>query len=446
MNWRFWRAPKEPKSTHKVEIVPVVLLPHNNADSLSIVKVYGYQCVVRTEDWVGVDKAAYIQPDSVVPQRKEYEFLIPVSHGGVWEPRYQRITARKLRGERSEGLLMPAPRGSKIGDNVAERMGITRYVSPAERRELDQNEQRGSFFSRINGRGRRGLSFPGNERGPSIWIPVYDLENFFRYGDAFSDGTAVLLRDCPAVLDGLATPGLQSAGAAVQSSDESVQPVLADEVCITEKIHGCNARFVWSSADKRMFAGSRTTWKRPFYSIPSRKFFRGLLEFLKICKPLSKPATDDWNTTLVANPTIGEWCRAHPDHVLFGEIYGDVQDLKYGHGPGQRSFVGFDVFHKGEWWSWQQIQDSLEQFGVPYVPVLYKGAFNRDIVLRCVDGNTLIHKAGKQMREGCVIRMLNSEPLFEKRGYPGRKILKAVSSAYLERSSKDENPQPNVGG
>ena len=37
------------ESTHRVEIVPVNLEPHPNADTLSIVRVFdGYTCVVRT--------------------------------------------------------------------------------------------------------------------------------------------------------------------------------------------------------------------------------------------------------------------------------------------------------------------------------------------------------------------------------------------------------------
>jgi hypothetical protein len=49
------------ESTHRVEIVPVNLEPHPNADTLSIVRVFdGYTCVVRTADWEGVPFAAYI--------------------------------------------------------------------------------------------------------------------------------------------------------------------------------------------------------------------------------------------------------------------------------------------------------------------------------------------------------------------------------------------------
>ena len=61
--------------THKAEVVPVVLEKHPNADKLSIVRVYNFTVVVNTEDWQGVEKAVYIQPDSVLPDKPEYRFL-----------------------------------------------------------------------------------------------------------------------------------------------------------------------------------------------------------------------------------------------------------------------------------------------------------------------------------------------------------------------------------
>src|SRR5271168_2975544 len=61
--------------THKVEVVPVKLEPHPNADRLSVVRVYNFTVVVNTADWQGVEKAAYVQPDSVLPDTSEYRFL-----------------------------------------------------------------------------------------------------------------------------------------------------------------------------------------------------------------------------------------------------------------------------------------------------------------------------------------------------------------------------------
>ena len=110
-------------STHKVEVVPVELELHPNADTLSIVKVFGYTAVVKTEQWKDHRVGAYIPPDSVVPDSPEYAFL----NG------HFRIKARRYGGVMSQGLLMPVPLGDfQVGDDVAEVMGVTHYVPPEE--------------------------------------------------------------------------------------------------------------------------------------------------------------------------------------------------------------------------------------------------------------------------------------------------------------------------
>ena len=127
--------------TYPVRVVPVRLEPHPNADSLSIVRVGGFQCVVRTSAWENVDIGAFVPPDSVVP-----EALAPV-------PGATRIRAVKLRGEYSEGLLVPAPEGAAIGDDVADVLGITHYEPVPEERGIQQGDS------------------------PPSWCPTYDLDN-----------------------------------------------------------------------------------------------------------------------------------------------------------------------------------------------------------------------------------------------------------------------------
>jgi len=384
----------EVKSTHRAEVVPVILEKHPNADALSIVRVGGYQLCVRTEDWLDVDKGVYIQPDSIVPDRPEYAFLgtpirnsdgIVVGHEPL-RPKDRRITAKKFRKERSEGLLMPAPAGSLLGENVASILGIERYVSPAD---LKDQQPPVNMWDRINRRGRRGLSFSGNERGPSIWVPVYDLENWYRFMDLFED----------------------------------------DYVVITEKIHGANFRAVYSSLDERLFVGSRTTWKSPTQHI----FEPGLLNFIQYRLGWKKPTeitlSNWWLDAAKKYPGIELFCRANPDCILFGEVYGaGIQDLTYG--LQEQSLVAFDIFERGAYWSWSEVHAACLQYGIPSVPILYKGIYSENAVRAYIDGYTLLGSNPKQIREGCVIRT-DGLPLTM------RKILKAVSSAYLERSNKD---------
>lgn len=113
-------------STHEANVVPVVLEPHSNADSLSIVMVGEFQLVVRRDDWVGKDKGIFIPPDAIVDvSREEFRFL---DRGRPFE----RIKCIKLRGEYSTGLLIHAPEDSQIGDDYFDKLGLSWWDSESE--------------------------------------------------------------------------------------------------------------------------------------------------------------------------------------------------------------------------------------------------------------------------------------------------------------------------
>ena len=65
------------KSTHKAFVKAIKLEKHPDPETtaLSLVKIGGWEVVVRTEDWIGVDKGVYIQPDTLVPDSGPFEFL-----------------------------------------------------------------------------------------------------------------------------------------------------------------------------------------------------------------------------------------------------------------------------------------------------------------------------------------------------------------------------------
>ncbi len=178
-------------STHQVEVVEIKeLLPHPNADKLAIVPIWEYRVCVDKTQWKVGDLAAYIVPDSIVDtSRPEFSFL---SSG--------HIKVKKLRGQISQGLLVPAPAGAKVGDNVASLLGVTRYEPVVHGMKEEDNE---------------------DTSGPLGWCPKYDVENFYRYSRLFVQG-------------------------------EPVQ--------VTEKVHGANARYTF--ANGTMYVGSRTRWKK----------------------------------------------------------------------------------------------------------------------------------------------------------------------------------------
>jgi RNA ligase (TIGR02306 family) len=319
------------KSTHKVEVVEVKLLPHPNADTLSVVKVFGgYSVCVRSADWQDGALGAYIPPDSIVDSsRPEFAFLAG----------HERIKVKKLRGIVSMGLLVPAPAGAKLGDNVAELFGVTHYEPPMPL-----------------------VSGGEDEPAPPGFHPIYDVDSLRRYAHLFSPG---------------------------------------EQVWVTEKIHGANARFCYANGEMRV--GSRTTWKK--YN-PQNLWWRAVESY----------------------PEVVEFCKANPNITVYGEVYGQVQDLKYGTKPGEVRLAIFDLLLGTEW-----LDPSFAKItgdGLPWVPCLSEGMpFDLEAILALAEGKTLIPGAD-HLREGIVIKPLQERTDPE----VGRVCLKVVSNGYLERA------------
>jgi RNA ligase (TIGR02306 family) len=316
---------------NKIEVVPVVLEKHPDADSLSVVRIEGYTCVVRTTDWEGITKAAYLPPDSVVPgDRPEFAFL-----DGKF-----RIKAKKLRGIMSQGLLVPVPDNFQIGDDVTEYFGVTRYIPPAD------------------------VEGPGNIcYGPPDRGVKYDIDCWFKYKK-------------------LMIPG---------------------ECCVmTEKIHGTNARYTFQ--DDKMWAASRTLYR-------------------------TDTAGSTYWRVANQNPQIEEFCRAYPGTILYGEIFGWVQHLRYGANPGQLWFRAFDVYERGAYWSYGKFEQEMSRYGIEIVPTVYLGPYSDEKVLEVMSGKSTI---ANNIREGVVIRLFYER--YDPENRLGRIIMKAVSPEYLEKS------------
>jgi RNA ligase (TIGR02306 family) len=386
--------------THKVEVVPVVLEKHPDADKLSVVRVYNFTCVVNTADWQGVTQAAYVQPDSVMPDKPEYRFLkdtstlrkmreearaaMELEHESDLarlhydeqiaeierridaNTKYLRITVRKLRGVISMGMLLPAPEGSKIGDDVAEILGITHYEPPTMEELEGHRKHAGDDVA---------------PAPPMIYAPKYDVESVYKYADCFEAG---------------------------------------EMVYVSEKLDGQNARYVSTLGERykevspggsvkmledyTFHAGSRTEWK------------------LEI-------GGSNWWRAIEQNPWIKEWMITNPERVMYGEVYGWVAALKYGAKQGQLFFRAFDILDGMEYIDAEQFIVTVpEEFRAPSLGVM---PFDFEKLQALADGPSLI-KGANHMREGIVIK-----PLKERKHWKlGRVMLKMVSNAYLEKSAR----------
>ncbi len=133
--WELWTIdmlppPEIPPPPWLVEVVPVVLSKHDNAESLSIAHIRGWTCVVKTSVFENVKLAAYIPPDSVVPDTPLFRDALGIPADKDVRSREFRVRAIKLRGVFSPGLLIPADPDWVEGENVCEKLGVIKYEPP----------------------------------------------------------------------------------------------------------------------------------------------------------------------------------------------------------------------------------------------------------------------------------------------------------------------------
>jgi RNA ligase (TIGR02306 family) len=391
-------------STHEVKVVKIDnIYAHGNADKLEITKIWGYECVIGKGQFKIGDLVAFIEPDYVVDvTRPEFASL---ARPDAPEKTKIRITVRRFRGVYSSGLLIPAPKGSKEGDNVMEQLGIERWEPPATALMAQAGVGGGSLGSSLA------------EKGPDFKCPVYDLENLKKFHKYLSP---------------------------------------EDEVIATAKLHGSNARFVYSNG--KMYCGSRQTWKKKpgyYFRKPKAKFHQLILWALKLFfsdNPekifnwvMSLPfkwmrrinpaltqhvGTNAWWIAHEQNPWIEQWCKTNPDVVLYGEVVGpEIQGAKfhYGFKSGEIGFFVFDILENGEWLP-NEIFSNERFKDLKFVPTLYRGKFDLEIIAQLAEQTETFNNAN-HIREGVVVKKV-----IENSDNPNRLALKYVSNQYLEKS------------
>jgi len=72
--------------------------PIPGADRIVVAQVDGWECVVQKDEFHVGDHVVYVEVDSVMPERPEFEFL---------RDRKFRVRTIKLRGQVSQGLVLP---------------------------------------------------------------------------------------------------------------------------------------------------------------------------------------------------------------------------------------------------------------------------------------------------------------------------------------------------
>jgi RNA ligase (TIGR02306 family) len=188
-------------STFRVEITRIdEVLPHPNADRLELVRIRGWKAVAAKGIHAPGDTVVYIPEDAVVPQPVLAALELT---GKLAGKEHDRVKAIRLRGELSQGLLMPmdvfralaGPGEHAPGTDVAGTLSITKWEEP----------------------------IPAHLAGVAVpwpaWMQKYtDIENIKNFPGVLRDG---------------------------------------EPVVFTEKLHGACAAFGMCRADGEMFVASR---------------------------------------------------------------------------------------------------------------------------------------------------------------------------------------------
>jgi RNA ligase (TIGR02306 family) len=173
-----------------------------------------------------------------------------------------------------------------------------------------------------------------------------------------------------------------------------------DEIVVaTEKIHGANGRFVY--LEDRFYAGARTWWVAQGNNI--------------------------WWKAAEAAELEQKLVRAR-GIAFYGEVYGRVQDLRYGL-DNEVGFVAFDAFDTktGKYLDYAEFVTLCSDLDILRVPELYRGPY-AGFDLHLAEGTTVLGR-GACIREGCVVR-----PLAERwDSTVGRVVLKYIGEGYLLR-------------
>ena len=364
-------------SEFTVEIVPIKLENHPNADLLDLAVVGDYRAVVGKGIHKDGDLVAYIPEQAIMPTWLIDKMQLTGKLAGSAK---NRVKAVRLRGEFSQGICYPAHGGTieiedgtyvyvKEGQDVKELLGVEKYepTLPAH--------------------------FAGKAVGVDFNITIsYDFENIKKHPTIFEEG---------------------------------------EEVVATEKLHGtfCEIGIVPSKdGNDRLWNGVGVVTSKGLAK-------QGiLLDYTDAGNLYVKVAVESVFQKLY-DKYFEEVEASGSPVFIFGEIFGaNVQDLSYGLKAAE--FKAFDMCrgfrNTNVYLAYDALVAATSDMGLEMVPLVYEGPYSREIAKQVAEGNTLL--GGNHIREGVVFKARDGGI----HARYGRKIAKSISEAYLLRKNGTE--------
>lgn len=334
--------------------------PIQGADRIEVAQVDGWECVVKKGEFEVGQHIVYVEVDSVMPERPEFEFL---------RDRKFRVRTIKLRGQVSQGLVLPLdilPAGNyKLGDDVTELLGVTKYDPQAQQEALLLTKQpktptnpvvkflmRFKWYRRLFMKPKRKGGFPDwivktDETRIQNLTTLFDIER--KKGTLFS---------------------------------------------VTEKVDGQSATYFLQKISRRKYE----------FGVCSRNIRLGTPDNSSYWTIARK-----YDIENVLKKLIGEYQTI----VLQGEICGDgIQGNKY-HISGYDLFA-FNLIYPDRKCTTAEIKETLAPFGIKSVPIVEEGKVLPETIAELVEysnGKSVVRK--EQKREGVVMRNVQNNISFK---------------------------------
>jgi RNA ligase (TIGR02306 family) len=350
------------------------------ADNIELVIVGGWNAITKKGEFNEGSLVAIATTDAVIPE--ELSEKMGVTN---YLRKGTRVRTVKLRGVYSECLIIPIIyiKSSSIreGRDLMEELGITKFEPPVKQIQLS------------NGKKIRYQSNPNFH----VYYKFPNLKN----------------------VTGLFTE--------------------EDNVQITRKLHGTNARFgiirknKLSFFDKlKKFFGLTDEWINYEYIYGSHNVEKGSDSQGFYSTDVWRTSADEYNIKeklwyAVKSKTVEE---IGVGFVLYGEIYGAGIQKNYEYGLKDTRFAAFDLTINGKYMDPEMteciVEDVLE---LPHVTVLYEGLWNQEIQDKLTFNNFI--DGTKVPHEGIVIKHETGER---------QKVAKVINPEYLIFGEKN-----NVG-
>lgn len=371
--------------------------PIEGADNIELVGVLGWQCIAKKSEFQVNDLCVYIEIDSKVPEREEFEFLRKKDFK-IKTMKLNKFKDEYGNGIVSQGIAMPISQFGNLfvvdnfyeGGDVTSQLGVT-YSDPEDQKRKTTNP-----YAKYDGMKRRHKKIFSNRFVKHLMRYMWFRKLMFAVFGKKSDKPLQF----PSWIQKTDEERIENLPQYLENCDITWE--------MTEKIDGTSTTFAMEKPKKRPFGKPKyeliVCSRNIRQHVPEQKYFFGTNVYWEIANKYSLQLVlqriiemYDCDKVILQGETYGENIQKNPykikgiDFAAFNLIM--ITDGKY---------------EKSSWCGLQRICDIM--FHIPCVPYLGKFQFtpesNMHNFKEMADGNSKLNPNVK--REGIVYRNIDN--------------------------------------